>query len=151
MKSARELFEELGFDLVETTSYMVYYYNEENDIYIWFYNNSKTIEIVNEFTLDILQAINQQVNELGWKQKEVIKMNLWVRSQDKRILQKVDNIFLDANYENKRISTYDGDNVELGTYKTKERALEVLDEIQDLLQNAYIGNSNRIVYEMPKE
>ena len=66
MKSAKELFEELGFDLVETTPYMMYYYNEENDVYIWFYNNSKTIEIVNEFTLDILQAINQQVNELGW-------------------------------------------------------------------------------------
>lgn len=61
-------------------------------------------------------------------------MNLWVRSQDKRILQKVDNIFLDANYENKRISTYDGDNIELGTYKTKERAIEILDEIQSLLQ-----------------
>ena len=61
-------------------------------------------------------------------------MNLWVRSQDKRILQKVDNLFLDANYENKRISTYDGDNIELGTYKTKERAIEVLDEIQSLLQ-----------------
>ena len=57
-----------------------------------------------------------------------------MRSQDKRILQKVDNIFLDANYENKRISTYDGDNIELGTYKTKERAIEVLDEIQSLLQ-----------------
>lgn len=67
MKSARELFEELGYDLVETTSYMVYYYNEENDIYIWFYNNSKTIEIVNEFTLDILKAINKQIEELGWK------------------------------------------------------------------------------------
>lgn len=65
--SARELFEKLGFDLVETTPYMMYYYNEENDVYIWFYNNSKTIEIVNEFTLDILQAINQQTNELGWK------------------------------------------------------------------------------------
>ena len=77
-------------------------------------------------------------------------MNLWVRSQDKRILQKVDNIFLDANYENKRISTYDGDNTELGTYKTKERAIEVLDEIQDLLQNAYVGNANRIVYQMPE-
>lgn len=61
-------------------------------------------------------------------------MNLWVRSQNKRILQKVDNIFLDANYENKRISTYDGDNIELGTYKTKERAIEILDEIQSLLQ-----------------
>ncbi len=64
-----------------------------------------------------------------------MKMELWVRSQDKRTLQKVDNIFLDANYKNKRISTYDGGgNVELGTYKTKERALEVLDEIQSLLQ-----------------
>ena len=72
MKSARELFEELGYDLVETTSYMVYYYNEENDIYIWFYNNSKTIEIVNEFTLDILKAINKQIEELGWKQKGMI-------------------------------------------------------------------------------
>lgn len=61
-------------------------------------------------------------------------MELWVRSQDKRILQKVDNIFLDANYKNKRISTYDGDNVELGTYKTKERAIEVLDEIQNILK-----------------
>ena len=66
MKSAKELFKELGYDLVETTPYMMYYYNEENDIYIWFYNKRKTIEIVNEFTLDILQAINQQVNELGW-------------------------------------------------------------------------------------
>ena len=54
-----------------------------------------------------------------------------MRSQDKRILQKVDNIFLDANYENKRISTYDGDNIELGTYKTKERAIEILDEIEE--------------------
>ena len=66
MKSARELFEELGYDLVETAPYMMYYYNEENEVHIWFYNNRKTIEIVNEFTLDILQAINQQVNELGW-------------------------------------------------------------------------------------
>lgn len=39
----------------------------------------------------------------------------------------------------------------IGTYKIKERALKVLDEIQDLLQNAYIGNANRIVYQMPKD
>ena len=71
-------------------------------------------------------------------------MNLWVRSQDKRILQKVDNIFLDANYENKRISTYDGDNVELGTYKTKERAIEVLDEIQNILKPKYILDTSSI-------
>ena len=89
-------------------------------------------------------------------------MELWVRSQDKRILMKVDNIFLDANYDNKRISTYDGDNTELGTYKTKKRALEVLDEIDefiDLFQRNGFGDvlSNEgvhpkhTIYEMPKE
>ena len=62
-------------------------------------------------------------------------MELWIRSQDKRILQKVDNVFLNANYDNKRISTYDGDsNTTLGEYKTKERALEVLDEIEKLIK-----------------
>lgn len=89
-------------------------------------------------------------------------MNLWVRSQDKRILQKVDNIFLDANYEDKRISTYDGDNVELGTYKTKERALEVLDEIQDELissdfmpieknEEVVLTCGSARIYEMPED
>lgn len=87
-------------------------------------------------------------------------MELWVRSQDKRILQKVDNIFLDANYENKRISTYDGDNVELGTYKSKDRALEVLDDIHNVLKGNVENHINKfdlyrdnnvIVYEMPKE
>lgn len=71
-------------------------------------------------------------------------MELWIRSQDKRILQKVDNIFLDANYEDKRISTYDGESIELGTYKTKERAIEVLDEIQNILKPKYILDSSSI-------
>ena len=72
-----------------------------------------------------------------------------MRSQDKRILQKVDNLFLDANYENKRISTYDGDNIELGTYKTKEIALEVLDEIQNYILLPNTDNS-AYVYQMPE-
>lgn len=65
-------------------------------------------------------------------------MELWIRNQDKTILQKVDNLLIS-----------DGDNVEgtfniytnslpaqnvLGKYKTKERALKVLNEIQSLLQ-----------------
>jgi hypothetical protein len=91
-------------------------------------------------------------------------MELWIRSQDKRILQKVDNIFLDANYENKRISTYNGDNTELGTYKTKERAIEILDEIQNIMRNyACVIKTNRLgeeidlipkpilIYNMPKK
>ena len=89
-------------------------------------------------------------------------MELWIRSQDKRILIKVYNVFLNANYDNKRISTYDGDsNTTLGEYKTKERALEVLDEIQEAkLGNFHYkcpsnvkvsNNEDTIIYQMPAE
>ena len=78
-------------------------------------------------------------------------MKLWIRSQDRRILQKVDNIFLNANYENKRICSFVDDyEVELATYKTKARALEVLDEIQKymLLPNP---DGSAYVYQMPEK
>lgn len=88
-------------------------------------------------------------------------MDLWIRSQDRRISQKVDNIILNANYENKRIcSLVDDYEVELATYETKERALEVLDEIQEAqLGNFYYrcpsnvkvsSKEDTIVYEMPE-
>ena len=86
-------------------------------------------------------------------------MELWIRSQDKMNLVKIRQISL--NYSNKKqiIANYTPESYEnsggyyelLGTYETKKRAIEVLDEIQDLLQNAYIGNANRIVYQMPQE
>ena len=61
-------------------------------------------------------------------------MDLWVRSISKRILLKVDNILV-VEAENKhRLYTLSHDEeIELGEYETKERALEVLDEIQKLL------------------
>lgn len=80
-------------------------------------------------------------------------MNLWVRNQDKTIFQKVDNLLIS-----------DGDNAEgtfniytnsipaqnvLGRYKTKERALEVLDEIQNYILLPNTDNS-AYVYQMPK-
>ena len=73
-------------------------------------------------------------------------MNLWVRSQDKRILQKVDNIYLNANYDNRRICTNDSRDYEsdLGEYKTKERAIEVLDEIQNILKPKMIVNTYKV-------
>ena len=77
-------------------------------------------------------------------------MELWIRSQDKTILQKVDNLLIS-----------DGDNVEgtfniytnslpvqnvLGEYKTKERAIEVLDEIQNILKTQLIiKDSGKII------
>lgn len=67
-------------------------------------------------------------------------MNLWVRSQDKMNLVKIKQISL--NYQNNKqiIANYipefyqnSGEYYEiLGTYKTKKRALEVLDGIQGL-------------------
>ena len=90
-------------------------------------------------------------------------MDLWVRSQDKTRIIKCEDITIIPvvyNYGTKKeIDSYkivelnyqDRDCEYLGVYKTKERALEVFDAIQDLLQNAYVGNSNRLVYEMPKE
>lgn len=87
-------------------------------------------------------------------------MELWIRSQDKRILQQVNNLYLDASYDNKRISAYIDDfATNLGEYKTKERALEVLDEIQklDINNNSnvevvwYFSTLIKITYNMPEE
>ena len=86
-------------------------------------------------------------------------MNLWIRSQDKMNLVKIRQISLDYSNTKQIIANYMPDLFEnsgkyyelLGTYQTKGRAIEILDEIQDLLQNAYVGDLNRIVYQMPEE
>ena len=76
-------------------------------------------------------------------------MELWIRSQDRTFLRKVNTIGI---VEGRDFWSIDENLiVSFGKYKTKERALEVLDEIQDLLQNAYVGSANRIVYQMPTE
>lgn len=75
-------------------------------------------------------------------------MNLWVRSQDKEKLLKCNDIAISNNVINERESIkfkgykivgYFDKNTEyeiLGTYETKERAIEVLDEIQDKMLNS---------------
>ena len=75
-------------------------------------------------------------------------MELWIRSQDRTFLRKVNTIGI---VEGRDFWSIDENlTISFGKYKTKERALEVLDEIEDLLQNAYVGNANRIVYKMPE-
>ena len=75
-------------------------------------------------------------------------MELWIRSQDKRHLLLVKNISL-AEYEVEGVWTLETDldngiDLELGVYNTKERALEVLDEIQSKL------TSNKIVMQLDR-
>ena len=58
-------------------------------------------------------------------------MDLWIRSQDKKSFQKVDCMHI---YENKGkfgISDY---NISLGEYNTRERVIEIFDEIEELLK-----------------
>ena len=98
---------------------------------------------------------------------------MWVRTQDKEFLMKVDNINLGIDVDTKkpnRLFTFvDGvtTSFTLGKYKSKERALEVLDEIDSkIMMNKVIeiysnlGNltfANREnysyapIYQMPNE
>lgn len=80
-------------------------------------------------------------------------MELWIRSQNEELLMKSPELRYNQKENDHSLLAYDTLGVYriLGIYKTKERALKVLDEIQDLLQNAYTGNANRIVYQMPKD
>lgn len=72
-------------------------------------------------------------------------MELWVRSQDKDILMKV--VVLEANDDNSIYTTNRNTLVRLGKYKTKERALEILDEIQKLLIPRGIIKYNSLLHQ----
>lgn len=106
-------------------------------------------------------------------------MNLWIRTQNRENTVKIINGYglkyndkktIIANYQPDFTDKYDGYYDVLGTYKTKERALEVLDEIQNAILGIlsledieeqkikqYTGFAclskvtNCLVYEMPKE
>ncbi len=96
-------------------------------------------------------------------------MELWIRSQDKQSLVKVDNLYISVgNFicyyveKGKELpNTYYRPAGELGRYATKERALEVLNEIQEAQVGNYhyrcpsnvkvSNNENTLVYEMPQK
>lgn len=62
-------------------------------------------------------------------------MELWIRTQSRNGLYKVDELYIsfrDERYNCEHVLKYG--NVWLGQYKDYERALEVLDEIQKAIQ-----------------
>ena len=64
--SAKEMFEKLGYELIHNINTQLMYYGSKYDTYIYFYKMRKRIEFTNEITLEELQAINKQIEELGW-------------------------------------------------------------------------------------
>lgn len=73
-------------------------------------------------------------------------MELWIRSQDKKILEKCEDLF-SAYYSSKKSYAICSHKnmVTLGLYKTEKRALEVLDEIQNMIHYEY--NFENLTYE----
>lgn len=85
-------------------------------------------------------------------------MNLWVRSQDRECLINISNIQYVYKNNMHGLGTYYDNLKILGEYATKERALEVLDEIQNMLyaglkatDNNQLAGTMSIVYQMPEK
>lgn len=92
-------------------------------------------------------------------------MDLWIRSQDKKSLRIVSNINIIHEDDKFFICNYTGiANIKLGKYEYEKRALEVLDEIQNMLKPKLLVKINEfdeqevhekirtnIFYEMPEE
>ncbi len=90
-------------------------------------------------------------------------MNLWIRSQDKKQLLKVnDGLFIANGFTDTDDSFIGIKNVgHVGRYKTEKRALEILDEIQDELissdfipieknEEVVLTCGSARIYEMPE-
>lgn len=73
---------------------------------------------------------------------------MWIRSQNKRILSKVDEVLVTFVDENKCfISGFWGTGSDtLGIYSSKCKALMVLDKIE-----SYLEYSHNIVFQMPAD
>lgn len=84
-------------------------------------------------------------------------MKLWVRSQNRTALTEINEIIVNSNQDKNKwfVINYFGESqTYLGIYKTKKRALEILDEIQTLIDQVNDPNLTILpilLYEMPKE
>lgn len=71
-------------------------------------------------------------------------MELWIRSQDKECLMKVDRLDYDYSEMTHRIVA-DGYKVLIAKYTTKKRCLEILDEINNKIKNQFIVKVNALL------
>lgn len=86
---------------------------------------------------------------------------MWIRSQNKKVLvvsdyveivqlARSDNLYCD---ECQIVTKKNGKYITLGSYSTKEKALEVLNAIQGFIKSMYVGNGEYMGYpfQMPKD
>lgn len=81
-------------------------------------------------------------------------MDLWIRSQNKKSLIKADRVSVvpDAKSGGYKVINPYGTAAwyELGNYSTEEKALKVLDDIQQYITGYFSSNINR-TYSIPKD
>lgn len=75
-------------------------------------------------------------------------MDLWVRSQDKMTLKKINDLSISQNLFTDEYTIF-CDKYVFGDYATKERAIEVLDEVQRYIDLHRMMKFD--IYEMPEE
>ena len=90
---------------------------------------------------------------------------MWIRNQRKNALVNINflRVINDGNYCLICGATTDGYDCELGVYSTKEKALKVLDEIKDAIEDTFYYNIENLgcgsyalkkgceIYEMPQD
>lgn len=76
-------------------------------------------------------------------------MNLWIRSQDKTTLIRSYEIYISEQPNIYLIRAKRTSHI-LGSYPTIERAIEVLDEIQNFMRD-YAYAKPILIYNMPKD
>lgn len=70
---------------------------------------------------------------------------MWIRSQDKELLRNVNSIEI-IKFEGEKYTTIVGDGWHLGAYSSHEKALRVLDGIQNQIEY-----KNVEVHQMPQD
>lgn len=87
---------------------------------------------------------------------------MWIRSQDKEDLRNVNEIEI-IKYDCEKYTTIQGNGCHLGAYLSRKKALKVLDEIQDAIEDTYyyridnVGHGAYVlangvqVYQMPQD
>lgn len=68
---------------------------------------------------------------------------MWIRSQDKKILTEIHNLDIDDINQ-----IWDGSSL-LGKYSSEEKALKVLDQIQDNMES--FEHEPTMVFQMPQD
>ena len=69
---------------------------------------------------------------------------MWIRSQDKKQLVNENDFYISLR-RNKKYCVCTGHGIDLGVYKSREDAIEVLDMLEEAIINKLI------LFEMPKE